>query len=157
MPTEPPSEHPAEPLAEAFWLPVAKAARHLGITEQAVRGRIKTGSIETKREVVGNRSRLLVRIDAPITQPVDPQLASLRDDVAKLNQHVRHLEEELAEARTERDVLRAVANERDQRLASIEAEVADLRAERDRLLALLERRRWPGLWPAVKRFLYGDA
>jgi hypothetical protein len=52
------------------------------------------------------------------------------------------------------------------RVAALEAEAAalrghvgDLRAERDRLLAeltaLRERRRWPGLWPAVRRFLYG--
>jgi chromosome segregation ATPase len=118
------------------------------VTEHAVRRRIRAGTIETKREVVGNRSRLLVRVDAATTEPANHDLTTLRERVALLDQRVLTLEAELTEVRSERDVIRAVSNERDQRLASVEA-------ERDRLLALLERRRWPGLWPALRRLIYG--
>lgn len=167
---EPPAQHPAEPV----WLPVANAARRLGVTEQAVRRRVRAGTIETKREVVGNRSRLLVRIDAPTTEPSprenhlqEPELVTLRGEVALLNQRVQHLEELLAEVRSERDGIRS---ELERRLDEARSERRLLQeaheAEVDRLLVVIEqltapeqrpqRRPWPGLRVWWRRLIEGE-
>jgi hypothetical protein len=134
MVAEPPTQQPTEPPTQPLWLPVAQAARHLGVTEQGIRRRIRENRIETKREVVGNRSRLLVRVDEPKANPTGREFTNLRERVAVLDQRVQLLEELLAEARRERN---------------------EIRIAHDRVLAILERRRWPGLWPALMRFVYG--
>lgn len=93
-----------EGLAEPVWLPVANAARRLGVTEQAVRRRIRAGTIETRREVVGNKARTLVRVDAPATEQV-------ADVVEVLREHVARLEADVADLRAERDRHLAIIEE----------------------------------------------
>ena len=94
------------------------------MTREAVRRRVQRGTLESRREVVGNRVRWLVRL--PLAGPEAPPLPQpgagpLADPLVLLERHV----------------------------ADLRGEVAYLRAE-------LERRRWPGLWPALRRFWRGD-
>jgi hypothetical protein len=120
---------------QPVWLPVAQAALRLGITQQAVRRRIARGTLEVRRETRGNRARLLVRLpDSAVAQPVAPA-------VAQLGVQAVAPAPELAELR--------------ERLARTEGRLAAVEQERDRLLALVERRRWPGLWPALRRLWRG--
>ena len=55
---------------DAQWGSIAEAARRLGRSRQAVQRRVARGTIETKRERVGNRERVLVRLPRPVPQPV---------------------------------------------------------------------------------------
>ena len=119
-------------------MPVVEAARALGISQQAVRDRIKRETLETRLEVVGNRSRLLVKVD-----PDSGQGAA------------QALEQRLVEALLPR-LERALEQQVAKRLEDKEAHIADLRAEVERLSAELARRRWPGLVAVVKQLLNGN-
>jgi excisionase family DNA binding protein len=59
MPEELGGEPIGQPVGHPVWLPVGEAARRLGVTREAVRRRIKRGTLETRREVDGNRVRTL--------------------------------------------------------------------------------------------------
>ena len=105
------------------WGSTSEAARRLGVTRAAVRGRIRRGTIQTRVETEGNRQRLLVRLPEPRQEPTpEPH----REPTPQPGQ---------AEL-----------------IAELRATIADLRAERDRLLAVIERlggkRRpwWLRLW-----------
>ena len=130
----------------ALWLTVAEAARQLGVTPNAIRDRIKRGTLETRREVAGNRVRTLVKV-----------LSSAGSSPSEA------LEQRLLQALDERLGLAL-----DQAVAKVLREhVADLRLERDRALAEAERlrgelereqtaRHWPGLVPWLRRMLLGE-
>jgi chromosome segregation ATPase len=113
----------------------------MGVSTQAMRVRIKRGSLEHRRD---NRGRLLVQVANDEAQPGGDAGATLRERVARL-------EERLANA----DALRA----------RVEGELAEVKAERDRLLALVERlaaerrpehRPWPGLKAWWRRVWEGE-
>ena len=143
--TEDDAEQPVEQREQQLWLPVAAAARLLNVSQQAIRGRIERGTLETKREIRGNKVRTLVKVDPSIEHDDGPPGQDLEERLLNtLRGHVeqavqRHLVD-LVEQR-EAD-LRA-------RLAEKDARIADLRGE-------LERRRWKGLIPWVRRLLYGE-
>jgi excisionase family DNA binding protein len=74
---------------------VHEAARHLGISEDAVRMRVKRGTLEAERE--GRRLYVLLT-DEPTTEPTD------RTDelVNELHDRIRYLERQVEEERTAR-------------------------------------------------------
>jgi chromosome segregation ATPase len=176
--TEPDTEHGAE----RVWLPVAEAARALGVTEQAIRRRMGRGTLETRREVDGNRVRTLVAVAVTnpraerSTEPVANPVAEPDQTVTELREQVARLEERLAaaaalesELRRQAEEIRAAFRERIAELkADLErerrrAEEAERRqAERDRqidevLHRLAERHRpWPGLRIWWRRFWEGE-
>jgi hypothetical protein len=82
------------------WGSIAEAARRLRVTRQAVRGRIRRGTLATRTEVVGNRQRLLVRLPEPIPEPA-PAPAQEAELIAELRATI-------ADLRAERDRLLAV-------------------------------------------------
>jgi hypothetical protein len=131
QPIAQPDEQPT-----ALWLPVAQAAPRLGISQQALRKRIRRSTVETRQEVDGNRSRLLVRVDPRGESTVIEQSEQPGEDaVVLLQRQVEHLEGEVADLR--------------RRLDGAED-------ERRRLLSLLERRRWPGVKVWWRRFWEGE-
>jgi hypothetical protein len=74
--------------ADGQWVTVAEAARQLGISPRAIRGRIKRGTIEWKP--VGNTGRLVL-VQPGDTSPDDPG--------DKVEDELDRLREELLEAR----------------------------------------------------------
>jgi hypothetical protein len=180
--TEPDTEPDTERGTERVWLPVAEAARALGVTEQAIRRRIGRGTLETRREVDGNRVRTLVAVAVTNlrtergAEPVANLVAESAQTVAALREQVARLEERLAgtaalesELRRQAEEIRAAFQERIAELkADLErergrAEEAQRRqAERDRqidevLHRLAERHRpWPGLRIWWRRFWEGE-
>lgn len=81
---------------EGEWLPIATAARRLGISPKAIRGRIERRTIAWKQD--GNRGRLV------LVQPWDgPRDAPGEDEGEEHDEDVRQerdqLQEELGEAR----------------------------------------------------------
>ncbi len=125
----------AEPGPGPRWLSVAEAARALGVTERAIRRRVQRNTLEMTREVVGNRSRLLVRVDvqdhraaAGTDRGPDPVPDRSAAKLIELTATLARLEERVAQ--------------QDRFIAHLEAELA--------------RRRWPGLWPALRRLWWGE-
>ncbi len=125
-------EHGAAQGAEQRWVPIAQAARALGITERAIRGRVARGTIPCRREVVGNHARHRVLLTLPRHDP----RAEPHGQAAA----------ELAELRVLVERLQAAAAARD-------ARIADLERDRERLMQMIEgslarlaeqpeRRRW---------------
>ena len=57
------------------WMPVAQAARRLGVTRQAIQNRIKRGRIEHRQD---NRGNPMVRIGATSLDSVSGQLGQRR-------------------------------------------------------------------------------
>ncbi len=121
------------------WLTVKQAAPLLGLTEQGLRKRIRTGTVETREHVRGNRKRLLVLVEHPVPLPEPNRTETSAIRVAQLETKVEQLERRGADLTAERDRL----------LTLVEQMVAERRPPK------LERRRWPGLWPALVRFWRG--
>ena len=121
-------------------LTLTEAAKLTGLSEEALRQRYRRRKLDGYK---ANDGKLRVYIDAeqpvdrpagqPVEQPVEPSgpgpslVAAEAEVMALLRRQIERLEDE----------------------------VADLRGERDRLLSLFERRRWPGIWPALRRLIYG--
>ena len=125
------------------WLPLAEAAPLLGQTVDGLRKQIRRGRREGRR---ANDGRWLARVQLgqdgagrTIRPDGQPGLAMEPDGV-----HA-----ELDRARTELAAAVARLEERDRHLADLRAEVAWLRSE-------LGRQRWPGVWPAVRRWWLGE-
>ena len=80
-------------------VPIPEAARRLGISEEAVRGRIKRGTLKSTK--VGGRTHALLndRLDADSTHAQSTDQSEL---VAELRTHVADLREQLEQAH-ERD------------------------------------------------------
>ncbi len=149
-------DRPRRGVSDGRWLPLTEAAPLMGLSIDALRKRVARGRVQAQRDNAGHWRVLVDGVSETmstlsvldIQDGLAAELATVRGDLDKSRT-------EAAEARAENEALKAAAAERDQRLARLEADVADLRAERDRLLAIIERSRWPGIWLAVKRFLYG--
>ena len=143
-------------VSDGRWLPLTEAAPVMGLSIDALRKRVARGRVSAQRD---NAGHWRVLVDAASETTSSLSVLDIQDDLAAELAVVRgdldKSRTEAAEARAENVALKTAAAERDQRLARLEADIADLRAERDRLLAIIERTRWPGLWPAVRRFLYG--
>ncbi len=138
-PPEPPAEGLAEAPPEGLWLTIPDAARRLRVTPQAIRDRIRRGTLDTQREVRGNRVQLLVRID--------PALAPNPEE---------GLEQRLMEA-LDRRLAEALPKALERVLAE---HVRDLRVRAERAEAELDvlrtRRRWPGLKVLWRQFWEGE-
>ncbi len=115
-------------------LSVLEAARRLGTTPDAVRSRLRRRTLEGYRDNVG-RWHVVLPDGTGDSRDGQPTEHVAPDDVIPTVATVADGRAELvAELRTN--------------IARLEAEVAFLRGE-------LERRRWPGLWPALRRFWEG--
>ena len=117
---------------EPVWLPVAEAARQLGVTPQAVRNRIARGTLEARIERMGNRTRRLVKVPGTVPATVP------RPDGAAVRQGAGTPAEVAAELAT----LRERVAQQDRLIAHLEAELA--------------RRRWPGLRRWWRRLVEGE-
>jgi hypothetical protein len=136
-------------VSESQWLTVRAAAAALGITESAVRKRATKGSLDSRAGNDGRLRVLVAEFPQPSPQPLpetsapgDGLVVELRAEVAELRRQVGELLVRAVAAETERDGER-------RRVADLQTEIQWLRAE-------LERRRWPGLWPALLRFWRGE-
>ncbi len=145
-----PDGGPDEGLAQAPLFTVAEASRRLGVTPQAIRDRIKRGTLETVREVEGNRARLLVRLLPNVGPSPDEGLE-------------QRLEQRLLEAldrRLEAVLTQGLIKELRERVAAADAERDRALDQAGRLRDELEReraaRRWPGLRRWWRRFVEGE-
>jgi hypothetical protein len=121
-----------QPPADPLWLPIAEAAVRLGITENAVRNRLKRRTLRSRK---GNDRRVFVLLDPtdqpptndrPATdQPSDQPPATQSDQSADLRAEVARLTGRLEGAT-------ARLADRDGQIAQLRA---DHRAELDRLAA----------------------
>src|SRR5690242_21936544 len=112
------------------WLPIAEAARRLGITEKAIRNRLRRGTLEWRP--AGNHGReVLITADM---EPEDEGPGTL-----ELQVRVARLEERLAVAERERDLYRTLLErERDgsrDREARMETMFRDREAKLEAALA----------------------
>jgi chromosome segregation ATPase len=87
---EPPGNFPG---AAGEWCTVAEAARRIGVTEKAIRERIKHGSIEWRPK--GNTGReVLVTPEMECNEPsrealgIAPEIAELRVEIARLQEQL---------------------------------------------------------------------
>jgi hypothetical protein len=133
------AEGTAEALSEGLWLTIPDAARRLRVTPQAIRDRVRRGTLDTRREAHGNRVKLLVK--------VDPAMAPSPDE---------GLEQRLMETLDQR-----LAEALPKALEKVLAEhVGDLRVRAERAEAELDtlraRRRWPGVKIWWQRFWDGE-
>ena len=108
------------------WLTVAAAARQLGISPRAVRGRIRRGTIEWKPQ--GNTGRL-VRVPEGDVSPDDPGDGP-EDEFDELREQVAGLREKLARAEAGLDAAATVA---EARISAARAETKAVRELADRL------------------------
>ncbi len=116
------------------WLTVAAAARRLGVSPRAIRGRIRRGTISTKAN--GNAGKLVlvrpgdVSADGPEDDPGDER-ELLREELAEARVTIARLEErvEAARAVAVADVAtaRAELEARERYMAQLEAMLAEAR------------------------------
>jgi septal ring factor EnvC (AmiA/AmiB activator) len=146
---------------EPVWLTVVEAARRLGVTPQAVRARIKRGSLESRPD---NKGNLLVLVSESADNPPatrEEAVATLREQVARLEERraadeeiKAALRERVEELKGERDAERRRAEQAEIRHAELDAQ---LEAILRQLNKLEERRRpWPGLKVWWRRFWEGE-
>ena len=114
------------------WVPLRDAAKALGVSKETVRQRFKAKALDGRRD---NHGRILVALPADLVATLS---TTPGDRVAKVNRQGGSLAPSAE----------AVIAEKDRTIARLEGEVVWLRGE-------LERRRWPGLWPALQRFWRG--
>ena len=147
------------------WVSIGEAARRLGISRQAVQGRLKRGTLETRMETIGNRQRLRVQLPQPLPQPAAPPVTQEATQPVALPVAAVPDAELLARAA----VAEALVAELREQVAALRAELhreaTQGLVERDRLLALLEsalaerrpaRRPWPGLRRWWRRVWKGE-
>jgi hypothetical protein len=119
--------HVIESGSQPRWLSVAEASRKLGITETAVRKRIRVGSLPSR----GQRGETQVLIVAgaegrPSSQPL-PALLPTNAEVSRLVGELSELRARLADAQLDRDRWHAaaVAAREDARLAAVARDAAE--------------------------------
>jgi hypothetical protein len=97
------------------WLSVAEAARRLGVTEKAVRNRIRRGTLEWRS--AGNHGREVLL--SPDMEAGDAAGDAAGDDPGTVELQVRaaRLEERLAVVERERDLYRDLFRDREAALA----------------------------------------
>jgi chromosome segregation ATPase len=114
------------------WLPVAEAARRLGLTDAGVRHRLRRGQLEQRR---GNAGGLEVFVRGELAADADRQ-AELEALLAGQQEQLRHLRRELRHAR-------AIGRERSERIKLL---TGWLDEERQRV-ARLEHQAGPSAGP----------
>ena len=119
---------------DRHWVPLRDAAKALGVSKETVRQRFKAGALDGRRD---NHGRILVALPADLVATLATMPGARAAKVGRQGGGLAPSVE-------------AVLTEKDRTIARLEGEVAWLRAE-------LERRRWPGLWPALQRFWRGEA
>lgn len=124
--------------SEPGWLSVAEASRALGISETAVRKRIRVGAIPT-REYRGRKEvRISVGIrDEPSSQP-NPLVKldhELGQELGRLKGELAELRDRLVEVQRDRDRWHQLAMETREEARAAEAERAALERELRLLLA----------------------
>jgi hypothetical protein len=99
-------------------VPIPEAARRLGISEEAVRGRIKRGTLKSTK--VGGRTHALLndRLDADSTHAQSTAQSEL---VAELRTHVADLREQLEQAHERDRENRRIIAALTQRIPELEA------------------------------------
>jgi excisionase family DNA binding protein len=117
---------------------VSEAAAYLGITNDAVRRRIRRGELQAKQDDRG-RYVVVIDTDAPVPPPPrpEPRLPQVSEEIARLRLQLEHERELLAEVRRQRDELAVLLDaQRAQIEAAFEAQQRDAeeRAELRRLL-----------------------
>ena len=119
------------------WLTVAAAARRLGISPRAIRGRIRRGTIEWRTK--GNTGREVLVTGEDATPNVDRDgppdgLDQLRAEVDQLQEELIEARVRVAAARAEKFAAEAIAK------AQVEARDQIIQELRDQLA--YARRRW---------------
>jgi signal peptidase I len=101
---------------------VAEAARALGISESAVRQRVKRGTLEHERAPDG---RLIVYLDSAATSR---ERAPAESHEARTERYVRGLEDRVEDLRDELDKEREANRENNRVIAALEERIAELEA-----------------------------
>jgi len=104
---------------------VAEAARALGISESAVRNRVKRGKLEHERTPNG---RLIVYLNSAATSATDRARVLDEAHDAKTERYVRGLEDRVERLRNELDREREANRENKLIIAALEERVAELEA-----------------------------
>ena len=140
-------------------LTLNEAARVTGLSAEALRARLRRGTLQGFR---GNDGRLRVYIEPADRAAGHPATAERPGG----RPAARPVERpgELTELHTRAAVAEALAAELRQRLEELRRDLAEVKVERDRLLAMLdealaerrERRPWPGLRAWWRRIIEGE-
>ncbi len=118
---------------EAVRMSLADAADHLGLAVNSVRSRWKAGKIRGERDNSGKVWVWLepgsdVRKSKPLSQP------SIEGEVNALREHIRSLNEQVFQVRTERDALAVRASDADRlagELVGLQTIHEEIRTDRD--------------------------
>jgi hypothetical protein len=120
------------PEGSGEWCSVAEAARRIGVTEKAVRERIKHGSIEWRPK--GNSGREVLVTPEPERDEPSRETPGIAPEVAELRVEIARLEERLVSRDREAELLREA-------LAASREETGRTEARGDRLEAELAKAR----------------
>jgi len=104
---------------------VAEAARALGISESAVRERVKRGRLEHERTPDG---RLIVYLDSAATSETGRERVLDESHEAKTERYIRALEDRVEHLRNELDQEREAHRENTRIIAALEERIAELEA-----------------------------
>jgi signal peptidase I len=104
---------------------VAEAARALGISENAVRKRVKLGRLEHERTSDG---RLIVYLDSAATSATGPERILDESLAARTERYVRGLEDRVEHLRNELDHEREAIRENKLIIAALEERISELEA-----------------------------
>src|SRR5215212_10945296 len=104
---------------------VAEAARALGISESAVRKRVKRGTLEHERTSNG---RLIVYLDSAATGVTGRERVLDESLAARTERYVRGLEDRVEHLRNELDHEREANRENKLIIAALEERIAELEA-----------------------------
>ncbi|MDQ3926875.1 MAG: hypothetical protein M3272_07825, partial [Actinomycetota bacterium] len=104
---------------------VSEAARALGISESAVRQRVKRGTLDHERTPDG---RLLVYLDSATTSATRRDRAADESHEARTERYVRGLEDRVEDLRDELDQEREANRENKRLIAELEERIAELEA-----------------------------
>ena len=136
---------------ESSWLTIGQAAKKLGVTHQAIRGRIGRGTLQSRRN---NRGMIVVLVDESALSTSKPTVEHVERPAAEhveatrpgepvsdrflayLEQQVEDLKTELAETREAADLRLERALAARDRLWQERVDAAEVRAERAQEQAL---------------------
>ncbi len=104
---------------------VAEAARALGISESAVRNRVKRGRLEHERTSDG---RLVVYLDSAATSATGRERALDESLAARTERYLRGLEDRVEYLRNELDQERGAKRENKLIIAALEERISELEA-----------------------------
>ena len=119
---------------------VAEAARALGISENAVRKRVKRGTLEHERTSDG---RLIVYLDSAATSETARERVRDESHDARTERYVRGLEDRVEDLRNELDHEREANRENKRRIAALEERISELETSQTTTVEPESRERHP--------------